>query len=500
MQFDFQEDPSASIIKVIGIGGGGNNAVNFMYNLGISGVNFVVCNTDAQALEKSPVPTKIQLGPSLTDGRGAGAVPEVGKAATLESEEDIRTILSKNTKMCFVTAGMGGGTGTGGAPVVARIARELGILTVGIVTVPFEFEGKSKREKAANGLDELKENVDAIIVISNNKLKEIYGNLSLTDAFSQADNILATAAKGISEIITKPGLVNVDFEDVKTVMKNSGVAIMGSGSASGENRALKAIDAALTSPLLSDNDIYGARGILLYINSGLAEVTMDEVSQITGLVQQAASNDTELIWGICHDESLGDEIQVTLIATGFQTGMYNTKKPTEVVKQFLDQEVEKKVQIIEEEKKEEKFEPELTTKKEDEPILTNKNGSFTLFNKAEREVVTPVSPEKKQFDLFGQTQPAEDKISDDEFQRLHMERLRAIKSMVNMSKLKNSDNITELERIPAYERQNMQINNDKMYSSESHFSTFNLEEKEPSESNSDRFELRKNSFLDEITD
>ena len=499
MQFDFQEDPSASIIKVIGIGGGGNNAVNFMYNLGISGVNFVVCNTDAQALEKSPVPTKIQLGPSLTDGRGAGAVPEVGKAATIESEEEIRAILAKNTKMCFVTAGMGGGTGTGGAPVVARIARELGILTVGIVTVPFEFEGKSKRDKAANGLEELKENVDAIIVISNNKLKEIYGNLSLTDAFSQADNILATAAKGISEIITKPGLVNVDFEDVKTVMKNSGVAIMGSGSASGENRALKAIDAALTSPLLSDNDIYGARGILLYINSGSSEVTMDEVSQITGLVQQAASNDTELIWGICHDNSLGDEIHVTLIATGFQTGVYNTKKPVEVVKQFLDQEVEIKAPIVEE-KKVEIFEPELTTIKKEEPVFTNNNGSFTLFNKAEREVITPVSAEKKQFDLFGHNIPAEDKISDEEFQRLHMERLKAIKSMVNISKQKNSDNIFELERVPAYERQNMQINNDKIYSTESHFSKFNLEENDVAEESGDRFEFKKNSYLDEKAD
>lgn len=500
MQFDFQEDPSASIIKVIGIGGGGNNAVNFMYGLGITGVNFVVCNTDAQALEKSPVPTKIQLGPSLTDGRGAGAIPEIGKAATLESEEEIRAILSKNTKMCFVTAGMGGGTGTGGAPVVARIARELGILTVGIVTVPFEFEGKSKRDKANNGLEELKENVDAIIVISNNKLKEIYGNLSLTDAFSQADNILATAAKGISEIITKPGLVNVDFEDVKTVMKNSGVAIMGSGSASGENRALKAIDAALTSPLLSDNDIYGARGILLYINSGATEVTMDEVSQITSLVQQAASNDTELIWGICHDETLGDEIHVTLIATGFQTGVTNqTKKINEVVKHFMDEKVEEAKPVFEEPRIE-KFEPELSTKKEDVIVFTNNNSGFTLFNKAEREAITPVSTEKKQFDLFGETRAIEDKISDEEFQRLHMERLKAIKAMVSISKNKNNDNISELERIPAFERQNIQLDNDRLFSEETHFSRTNLEENTQEEDSGDRFQFKKNTFLDEIVD
>lgn len=317
MFFDIQPEDE-SIIKVIGVGGGGSNAVNFMYKQGISGVNFIICNTDQQALASSEVPNKIQLGPSLTGGRGAGAKPEVGKEATLESEEEIRKALGPNTQMVFVTAGMGGGTGTGGAPVIAKIAKDMGILTVGIVTVPFSFEGKSKRDKADSGLEDLKNSVDSLIVISNNKLREVYGNLSLTAAFSHADNVLTTAARGISEIITKPGLVNVDFEDVKTVMQDSGVAIMGIGVSSGEGRATKAIDEALSSPLLDENDIYGARGILLYISSGSKEVTMDEVSQITDYVQQASNNDTEIIWGVCHDESLEDEVSVTLIATGFK--------------------------------------------------------------------------------------------------------------------------------------------------------------------------------------
>jgi cell division protein FtsZ len=262
MFFDIQPEDE-SLIKVIGVGGGGNNAVNFMYKQGIEGVNFIICNTDQQSLANSEVPNKIQLGPSLTGGRGAGAKPEVGKEATIESEEEIRKAIGHNTQMVFVTAGMGGGTGTGGAPIVAKIAKDMGILTVGIVTVPFSFEGKSKRDKANAGLAELSQHVDSLIVISNNKLREIYGNLSLTAAFSHADNILTTAARGISEIITKPGLVNVDFEDVKTVMMNSGVAIMGVGVAEGEGRATKAIDAALASPLLDENDIYGSRGIFV---------------------------------------------------------------------------------------------------------------------------------------------------------------------------------------------------------------------------------------------
>lgn len=313
-----------SMIKVIGVGGGGSNAVNYMFQKGINGVNFIVCNTDQQALDNSAVPTKITLGPNLTGGRGAGAKPEVGKKATIESEDEIRSLLMNGTQMVFVTAGMGGGTGTGGAPVVAKIAKELGILTVAIITEPFSFEGKSKKDKATQGIEDLRENIDSLIIISNDKVREIYGNLSFTEAFNQADDIVATAAKGISEIITKPGLINVDFEDVKTVMMNSGVAIMGIGKASGQNRALQSIENALNSPLLNDNDIYGARGILLYIASGAQEITLDEITQITEYVQNAAGNNTEVIWGVLNDDSLQDEVSVTLIATGFNTGI--TKK------------------------------------------------------------------------------------------------------------------------------------------------------------------------------
>ncbi|MCP4123810.1 MAG: cell division protein FtsZ [Bacteroidetes bacterium] len=351
MIFDMPEEQS-SIIKVIGVGGGGNNAVNYMFEQGISGVNFVVLNTDAQALEMSPVPNRIQLGPTLTNGRGAGSMPEVGKNATLESEEEIRDLLSINTKMVFVTAGMGGGTGTGGAPVVARIAKELGLLTVGIVTIPFEFEGKRKRDKAEQGLLEMKKNVDAMIVISNNKLRDIYGNLSLTQAFGNADSVLSTAAKGISEIITKSGMINVDFEDVRTVMTDSGVALMGTGIASGESRAIQAVDAAMSSPLLNDDDIHGAKGILLNITSGSEEIRMDEVTHITEYVQQAAANDTEIIWGVCYDDALEDEIAVTLIATGFDSKKLSSKLDVrQKVVHTLGEEGEKIV--VEEVKKEE---------------------------------------------------------------------------------------------------------------------------------------------------
>lgn len=310
-----------SIIKVIGVGGGGTNAVTHMYNLGIRGVDFAVCNTDHQSLDISSVPVKIQLGPLLTVGRGAGNNPEVGRQACLESAEELRRFLEKDTKMLFVTAGMGGGTGTGAAPIIAKVARELEILTVGIVTLPFQFEGPRRARLAFEGLDQLKQNVDSLIVISNNKLREMYGNLAMSSAFSNADNILATAAKGIAEIITVPGYINVDFEDVNFVMKDSGVAIMGSAVAKGEDRARKVIESALNSPLLEDNDIRGAKHILLNITTGRTpEITMDEVGEITEYIQQEAGFDTDLIWGSCVDESLEDQISVTLIATGFGQG------------------------------------------------------------------------------------------------------------------------------------------------------------------------------------
>jgi cell division protein FtsZ len=330
MTFDYDKN-EPSIIKVIGVGGGGTNAVSHMMKQGIVGVDFAICNTDHQSLEMSPVPTKIHLGPYLTEGRGAGNSPVVGKEACEESIDEIRVFLEKNTKMLFVTAGMGGGTGTGAAPIIARAAKEMDILTVGIVTIPFTFEGPKRMHQALEGINELKRNVDALVVISNDKLKDIFGNLALSAAFGQADNVLTTAAKGIAEIITVPGIVNVDFEDVNTVMRNSGVAIMGTATANGSDRARKAVDAALHSPLIEDNDIRGAKHILLNITSGENEVTMDEVTEITNYIQDEAGYGTILIWGNCNDPKLKDELMVTIIATGFEQGNKDKEDKSKLV-------------------------------------------------------------------------------------------------------------------------------------------------------------------------
>ncbi|MBU6167884.1 MAG: cell division protein FtsZ [Bacteroidetes bacterium] len=317
MIYEFPKDDSP-IIKVIGVGGGGSNAVTHMYKQGIIGVDFAICNTDNQAMENSPVPTKIRLGPNLTEGRGAGSKPNVGKLACEESIEEVKRYIENNCKMLFITAGMGGGTGTGAAPIIARTAREMNILTVGIVTLPFSFEGNKRTSQGYEGLNELKNAVDTLIIISNDKLRQIHGNLSLSDAFSKADNVLTTAAKGIAEIITVPGYVNVDFEDVNTVMRGSGVAIMGTGLAEGNDRARIAVDQALHSPLLEDNNINGAKHILLNITSGLKEVTMDEIFEITDFVREEAGDGSEIIWGNCYDNKLGNKLSVTVIATGFE--------------------------------------------------------------------------------------------------------------------------------------------------------------------------------------
>lgn len=335
LKFDLPKNQS-NIIKVIGVGGGGSNAVTHMFHQGITGVDFIICNTDAQAMESSPVPTKIQLGASLTEGLGAGAVPSVGRNAALENTEDIRAVLSKGTKMLFITAGLGGGTGTGAAPVIAQIAKEMDILTVGIVTIPFPFEGHKRIMHAEEGIRQLKEHVDALLIISNTKLRELYGNLRLSEAFSRADDVLTTAAKGIAEIITVAGYINVDFEDVKTVMKNSGVAIMGTGIANGEDRARKAVEEALTSPLLNDNDIEGATNLLLYIASGTEEITMDEVTDITDYIEIKTKNTAEVIWGNGFDESLSDKISVTIIATGFDEEHRAIKEQKASTKTVID--------------------------------------------------------------------------------------------------------------------------------------------------------------------
>ncbi|MBN2669695.1 MAG: cell division protein FtsZ [Bacteroidales bacterium] len=321
-----------SIIKVIGVGGGGSNAVNHMYRQGIKDVDFVICNTDAQALEKSPIPTKIQLGKSLTQGLGAGNVPDKGKEAAVESIDDIRNLLGQGTKMAFITVGMGGGTGTGAAPIVAEAAKEMGILTVGIVTIPFKFEGKRRIYQAVEGIKQLRKHVDSLLVINNERLRDIYGNLKLSEAFGYADNILTVAAKGIAEIITVHGHMNVDFADVNTVMSNSGVALMGTGLSEGEGRAVAAIKQALESPLLSNNNIRGAKNILLNITSGNTEITMDEIGEISDYVQDVAGNNADIILGTGSDDNLDQQISVTIIATGFNENSIPelvAKKPDE---------------------------------------------------------------------------------------------------------------------------------------------------------------------------
>ncbi len=316
MHFELPVNKS-SIIKVLGVGGGGSNAVNHMFRQGIKDVDFIVCNTDAQALANSPVPVKIQLGASLTEGRGAGNHPETANQAAIESLDDLTEVLSSNTRMLFITADMGGGTGTGATPVIARAARELGILTVAIVTIPFKNEGPRRINQALEGIGDLEEHVDSLLVINNEKIREIYGDLRLSEAFSRADNVLAVAAKGIAEIITVHGFINVDFADVQTVMTNSGVAILGTGTAQGENRAIEAVKKALNSPLLNDNDIKGAKNILLNVISGSNEVTMDEIGQIIDFVKDCTGINTDLIWGNGTDDNLGNDISVTIIATGF---------------------------------------------------------------------------------------------------------------------------------------------------------------------------------------
>jgi cell division protein FtsZ len=331
LEFDMPKG-TESIIKVIGVGGGGSNAVNHMYRQGIKGVDFIVCNTDSQALNISPVPIKIQLGKQLTEGRGAGMLPEVGMNAAMENIEELRDILSRNTKMVFVTAGMGKGTGTGAAPVIAQVAKDMGILTVGIVTIPFSFEGNRRRSLAEEGINKLREHVDTLLVINNDKLTELGGRQAINQAFALADNILSIAARGISEIIAETGLINVDFNDVNTVMRNSGHAIMGSSTAEGENRAQEAVEAALSSPLLNDNDIRGAKYVLLYITFGDEEILMDEIGTITDYIQEAAGATAEVTWGYGQDSSLGAKIGITLVATGFKSnpiyGVETQAEPT----------------------------------------------------------------------------------------------------------------------------------------------------------------------------
>tara|TARA_B100001079_G_scaffold56075_1_gene46942 strand:+ start:657 stop:2426 length:1770 start_codon:yes stop_codon:yes gene_type:complete len=350
--FDLPKNKS-NVMKVMGVGGGGSNAVNHMFQQGITGVDFIVCNTDSQALDKSPVPNKIQLGVNITEGLGAGANPEIGKLAALETHEELRDLLETQTKMLFITAGMGGGTGTGAAPIIAEFAKELDILTVGIVTIPFDFEGKTRQIQAQKGLKKLKKTVDSLIIINNNKLRQVYGNLGFKEGFSKADEVLATAAKGIAQVITHHYTQNIDLKDAKTVLANSGTAIMGSATSSGSNRANDAVIKALDSPLLNDNKIDGSKNVLLLIVSGSDEITIDEIGEINEYVQKETGNTANIIMGVGEDQELGNNISVTVIATGFAEDQQNNLVNSETNKVIYtldeDQTIEKN--LIQEEDK-----------------------------------------------------------------------------------------------------------------------------------------------------
>jgi len=518
MKFDLPKDRS-SIIKVLGVGGGGSNAVTHMYNQGITGVDFIICNTDQQALEMSGVPNKIQLGATLTEGRGAGAIPEVGENSAIETIDEIKSILDKGTQMVFITAGMGGGTGTGAAPIIAQAAREMGILTVGIVTIPFNFEGKRRVQQASQGLEKLRDNVDTLLVICNDRLREMHGNLKISDAFAKADDILSIAARGIAEIITVPGYVNVDFEDVRTVMQNGGTALMGSAAAEGEDRAAKAVSQALASPLLNDNDINGAKYILLNITSGDDEISMDEVDEITDYIQRETGFTADLIWGNGKDDNLGEKISVTIIATGFgPNGLPDNSKE------------ERKVHVLGQNPDEILSSPEIKTdstefetevEKEDEPFLKSGDENeekpededkenqvsieFDLSpSRTIREEENTEEPTLKSSNPPENNEPSEEyqkkesksninKLPNEEQLKKSQERIMRLKALG--AKMKTSSGISELESEPAYKRRSIKLE-DVPHSSEDNISRFTLSEDEENKT-----KLRENnSFLHDNVD
>ncbi len=454
--FDLPKGESP-IIKVIGVGGGGSNAVNHMFKQGIVGVDFAICNTDNQAMDVSPVLNKIQLGPNLTEGRGAGSKPNVGKLACEESIEEVKKYLTDNCKMLFITAGMGGGTGTGAAPIIARTAREMDILTVGIVTLPFTFEGRRRTLQGMDGLEELKSQVDTLIIVSNDKLRQIHGNLSLSDAFSKADNILTTAAKGIAEIITVPGYVNVDFEDVNTVMRESGVAIMGTAMAEGEDRARVAVDQALHSPLLEDNDIKGAKHILLNITSGTKEVTMDEIFEITEFVQEEAGYGTDLIWGNCFDENLGDKLCVTVIATGFENKRQRIERsaPDRVVVNLDDDVPQQKARPIADE---DTNRPSNFSKIgfDDENAPSTNDNTFEFD-----DVKETVSKYQRRVYHYDESSSGEEGNGEEDQRRRQWEAEERRRERLRNQrvKLNNPQSINELENEPAYLRRGVHLDN-----------------------------------------
>lgn len=536
MHFDLPKNISSSI-KVIGVGGGGSNAVNHMFDLGIKGVDFIVCNTDKQALDVSAVPYKIQLGASLTEGNGAGAIPEVGKNAAIENIDDIRDVLSKGTKMVFVTAGMGGGTGTGAAPIIAGIARELGILTVGIVTVPFGFEGRKRRLQAEEGLEEMRKSVDTLLVINNEKLREMTGNLTINNAFSKADDVLTVAAKGIAELISVTGSVNVDFNDVYTVMKDSGVAIMGSAAVEGDDRAIRCVQEAMSSPLLNDNNIYGAKYVLLNITYGEKEVLMDEITEITDYIQDEAGSTADVIWGHGYDPSLGDKLSVTLIATGFKTSDAPLtgfdKAPEKIVrslneepKKEITQQMQKPTEQVSNVEPANSFEPFIKISNND--VNTNntvkpdniKTHQEPQIESSKSELVWEISapvnentteslnnietvfnePTKIVHNLEDESHDLEQNTrissritqSPEDQQRLNNERMERIQSYTQ--KLKLADGLSQLEKEPAFERRNIQLDNSKP-SADNTVSRFGVS------GNGDSTSLRSNnSFLHDNVD
>ncbi len=469
MNFDLPVERS-SIIKVLGIGGGGNNAVNHMFERGIRDVNFVVCNTDHQALARSPVPVKVQIGESITEGRGAGSKPEVGRQAAMENLGDVMDALSGNTKMVFVTTGMGGGTGTGAIPVIAKACKDAGLLTVAVVTIPFKSEGKIRIRYAIDGINDLKDHVDSLLVINNEKLREIYGNQSVSTAFAKADDILTVAVKGIAEIITVAGYINVDFADVETVMKDSGVAIMGMGMAAGENRALKAIENALASPLLNSHDITGAKSILINISSGMGqnELTMDELGEITDYMYEVASEDALIIRGLSQDETLNENINVTVIATGFPSNsIFSPYKHPKT----------KKVELL---SVGNPVPPHVIQEKSEE--------LFTVREKSSRSIITSIDEEiQGELDFNPGTLPevhheskgkqfADNETEEREKPETTLLKVKHMQNILKKEGLSNKttkDNIDTFEDVPAYIRRNMPIGG-KENAKESKVSKFTL--------------------------
>ena len=547
MRFDMPKEQS-SIIKVIGVGGGGSNAVNHMYRQGIKGVDFIVCNTDHQALDISPVPTKIPLGQSLTEGRGAGSIPEIGKNAAIENLDEIKDILAKNTKMIFVTAGMGGGTGTGAAPVIAQTARDMGILTVGIITVPFTFEGRKRRTQAEDGIEQMRDAVDTLLVINNDKLREMFGNLSLVNAFEQADDVLAIAAKGIAEVISVTGQINVDFNDVNTVMKDSGVAIMGSAEAEGDDRATKCVEQALSSPLLNDNNIEGATYVLLNITYGDKAVLMDEISDITDYIQEEAGSTADVIWGHGHDETLGEKLCVTIIATGFKTTPHTglsfkapkkkrmnleDERPTEITQEIESPVGEETDITVDKEPKPVEDVDETTTKKyflEEEEVdhsIAEEKENSQILTESNTDYIAPTpSPELEKNDgkirFLLEDDEVEDEVSEKEielkvdqnveesisFQSQEENKLNEAKEIIDerlerikkaTQKLRSPLGLNEMENVPAYKRRNIELD-DVNPSSESEVSKYTLWESEDDNGEKRTGLSDNNSFLHDNVD